>query len=348
MYLTPDELLDLTTLTLNKIKRRVYSDFSMEYAEYIAPRIFKQYLINEMGGPNIEFKVKYRNLGNAHHSGLWAEGRTGVRNIMTTGTMPWRKQESSMSYDVDEEIFQTDQETIVSEMVTRVHAMECDMVDLDEDDMWQAPTGTDDDRPAGIPYWIVKDADTTPTGGFNGGNPSGFSSGCANINSSTYTSYKNYTAGYDSVSPTNLIRRMKKAMRATRFKVPVPFAELKYGESKLEGFTTEPVIDEMERMAEGRNDNLGTDLARYMNQVVVNGVPITEVPWLTANDASDPVYGINFGYLRPYGRKGRYMRRTKPMPAPRQPTVRDVFLHSWMNWCCFDRRRQWVISKSES
>jgi hypothetical protein len=345
MHLTPDQLLDLTTLTLNRIKKRQYSDISMELPEYIVPRILKNYLILEQGGPYIEFKVKHRNLGNAHHSGLWAEGRTSNRNIMITGLMPWRKQETSFSYDIDEEIFQSDEETIVSEMVTRVHAMECDMVELDEDDFWQAPSDSTDDRPAGVPYWIVKDPDTTPLGGFNGGNPSGHAAGCANINSSTYSGYKNYTFGYDSISPTNLIRRAKKAMRATRFKPPVPFPELKWGESKVEIFTTEPVIDELERMAEGRNDNHGTDVARYMNQVVINSVPVTEVPWLTANDGDDPLYGINFGYFRPYGRKNRFQRRTKPMPAPKQPTVRDVFLHTWKNYGCFDRRRQWVGSK---
>lgn len=345
MSLTLDQLLDFTATTINNIKRRDWTDISLELPEYIVPRILKNHLKGEQGGAYCEFKVKYRNLGNARHSGLYAEAVTGVRNMMITGLLPWRKQEASMSYDIDEDIFQTDKETIIREMVIRTHAMECDMVELDEDDFWQAPTSATDDRPAGVPYWIVKDATTTPAGAFNGGNPSGITAGCAGIDSATYTAFKNWTFGYSTVSPTDCVKKVKKAMRRTRFKNPVQFNELKWGEMKKEIFTTEDTIDELERLAEARNDNHGTDVARFMNQVVIAGVMVTEVPWLTINDSSDPLYGIDFSVFRPYAKKNRFMRRSKPYPAPKQPTVRDVFLHCWKNYGCINRRKLWVGSK---
>lgn len=343
MHLTHDQLLDFTALTLNNIKRRDFVDISLDLEEYIVPRILKNFLKAEVGGAFIEIKVKHRNLGNARHSGLYAESVTRVRNLMTTGYLPWRKQESSMSYDIDEESFQTDRETIISEMVTRVHAMECDMVEMDEDDFWQMPTSSDDtDTPHGVPYWIKKDS--TQSGGFTGGNPTGHPAGCAGLSSTTYPNWKNYAFGYSSVSPGDFVKKVKRALRRTRFKAPVPHPELKWGESKREIFTVENVIDELERLAESRNDNHGTDVAKYMNQVVIAGIPVTEVPWLTHNDETDPAYGIDFSVFRPYGRKNRFMRRSKPYPAPRQPTVRDVFLHCWKNYGCINRRKLWVGS----
>lgn len=345
MHLTFDQLLDFTATTINNIRRRTWTDISLDLNEYVVPRIIKNFLKGEVGGAFIEIKVKHRNLGNARHSGLWAESVTGMRNMMTTGYLPWRKQETSMSYDIDEDVFQTDKETIIREMVFRVHAMECDMVELDEDDFWQMPTSPTDDRPHGVPYWIKKDATTTPNGAFNGGNPTGHSAGCAGLSSTTYRNWKNWTFGYSSVSPNDLVRKVKKAIRNTRFRAPVPFPELKWGESKREIFTTEDTIDELERLAESRNENHGVDVARYMNQVVIAGIPVTEVPWLTQNDPSDPLYGVDFSVFRPYGKKGKFMRRTRPYPAPKQPTVRDVFLHCWKNYGCINRRKLWVGSK---
>lgn len=347
MHLTHDQISDFTALTLNNIKRRSYTDLSMEYPEYISPRILDKFLVSEQGGAYIEFKVKWRNQGNARHTGLFAQDQTGRRDMWITGKMPWRKQTTSISYDVDEEVFQTDRETIISYMVGLVHSLESDMVEMDEDDLWQAPASSTDDVPAGIPYWVVKDASTTPGGAFNGGRPSGHTT-VADIDptSTEGSNYKNWTFGYSSVTPTDLLKKVKKAIRWTNFRAPVPFPELKWGSQSKEIFTTEAVVDDLERLAEDRNDNLGKDVVRYMNQVTIAGLPVTHVFWLTSNDSSDPLYGINWSKLRPYGKRNRFMRRSKPIPAPRQHTVRDVFLDTWKNYGCVDRRCQWVGSKA--
>jgi hypothetical protein len=192
----------------------------------------------------------------------------------------------------------------------------------------------------------VKDPSTTPNGAFNGGNPDGHTAGCANINSTQYEAWKNWTFGYTTVSTSDLVKKVKRAMRRTRFKNPVSFPELKWGDMKKEIFTTEEVCEQMELLAESRNDNLGVDVARYMNQVVIAGVAVTEVPWLTINDGDDPLYGLDFSVFRPYGKKNRFMRRSKPYPAPRQPTVRDVYLDCWKNYGCLNRRKLWVGSKA--
>jgi hypothetical protein len=42
--------------------------------------------------------------------------------------------------------------------------------------------------------------------------------------------------------------------------------------------------------------------------------------------------------------KGVNMRRSKPTQAPHQNTVRNVFIDTWMNYLCVDRRKTWVGS----
>ena len=58
-------------------------------------------------------------------------------------------------------------------------------------------------------------------------------------------------------------------------------------------FTTYNVLEEMEKLLESRNDNLGADLAKYAGSVVIKGNPVVWVPYLQNNDSSDPFYGVN-------------------------------------------------------
>ena len=66
---------------------------------------------------------------------------------------------------------------------------------------------------------------------------------------------------------------------------PIQHPNLQQGTSDYEILTTYRVQEPLERLAETRNDNLGS-VARYMNQVTIGGVPLSWVPYLE-NDTSD-------------------------------------------------------------
>jgi hypothetical protein len=326
--------------------RKTWTDLSLEHQEYVAASVIDDHKVVEAGGPQIEFKVKTKNTGNARNTGLFAVDVTGVDDVMIDGKVGWTKQTTNFSYDVDEELFQTDRETIINILKIREHDALSDMAELDEENLWEAPSSTTDIRPMGIPFWIQKDATTTVGGGFNGGNPSGFTAGAAGISSTTYPRWTNWTFGYDQVTVDDLILKVKKSLAFTNFKAPVPHPETGFGKAAYQIFTTYRVVEPCERLAETRNDNLGKDLAKYLNQVTIGGVPMKWVPYLEANDTSDPLYGVNWEVLRPYVKKGANMRRSGPLQSPKQHTVREVHYDNWMNWVCVNRRRLWVGSKS--
>lgn len=79
---------------------------------------------------------------------------------------------------------------------------------------------------------------------------------------------------------------------------------------------------------------------------MIGGVPIKWVPYLEANDSTDPLYGINWKVFRPYVKRGANMRRNKPKQAARQHTVREVHIDNWMNYICYNRRLCFVGSTS--
>jgi hypothetical protein len=344
MALTPDQVTDFVNLTLSKFKKHKWTDLSLEHQRYVSSGIINSKKVMEDGGKDISFRLKTKNTGTARNTGMFAQDITAVEDVSIAASVPWSMQTCNWSWDIYEDLFQSDDETIVRTLVMREHDALSDMAELQEENLWSAPASTTDTRPMGIPFWFQKDADTTPGGAFNGGNPSGFTSGRAGVSSSTYPRWKNWTFGYTTVDTDDLISKVKKALAFTEFDAPVPHPQLGFGQADFFIYTTYSVQEPLERLAETRNDNLGKDLAKYMNQVTVGGVPIKWVPYLEANDTSDPLYGVNWGTFRPFCKRGATMRRGKPKDAPRQHTVKEVHIDNWMNWVNYNLRCNWVGS----
>lgn len=344
--LTHDAISDFTTTTVSNFRRLKYTDISLGLQEYVSQEIMDEKRVVEDGGDTIKFDVKRSNTGTFRWIGLYAADVTNDEDVMTQGSVPWCKGTCNWSYDIDLPEFQTERDTIVRLLVVKEQNALNDYTEGLEQALWTAPSSTSDKRPMGIPFWVKKDATTTVGGDFNGGNPTGFTAGAAGISSTTYPKWRNWTFGYTNVSSEDLVRKIKKAIAFTRFMAPNPSPTLGYGKADYQIYTTFRVQEPLERLAENRNENLGSDLAKYMNTVTVGSVPIKWVPYLEANDTSDPVYGINWKIFRPYVKSGAYMRRTGPFRSAKQHTVREVHIDTWMNYCCYDRRSLWVGSTS--
>ena len=344
--LTPDALDDLVQTTLPLFKKRKWTDISLDKQNYCHPDMIRSMGVEERGGTKLSFRVQVRNMGNARNTQMYDEDRTVVKDIMIDGEVPWRKQTVNFSYDIDEAAFQSDEETIIDELKIRQYSAMNDMSDLQEENLWVAPTGPSDNRPLGITHWFQKDATTTPLGGLTGGNPSGFSGGCAGISSVEYPQYSNWAFGYTDPTTEDLVKNLKKAIAMTNFRAPNNHPELGYGKAEYKIYTTFRVTEPLERLAESRNDNLGSDLAKYIDGVTVGRVPMKWVSYLENNDTTDPLYGICWRDFRPFIKRGKNMVRMAPKPSARQHSVREVHWDNWMNYACYNRRTGFVGSTS--
>lgn len=345
MALTPDQIDDFVSLTLKKFKRYKWTDIALPLQHYTSAKMIGDKRVIEDGGEQISWRLKTRNTGTARNTGLYEQDITKVEDVTTEAQVPWRKQTCNWSYDIDEPAFQSSRETIVRILQIREHDALSDMAELQEENLWSAPLNSSDNRPFGIPYWIVKNASGGGEGAFVGGNPTGFqSTGAGGVDSTLYPRWRNWAFGYDAVSRDDLVRKVKRAITFTRFKPPVPHPQTGYGKTNYEIFTTYRVQEPLERLAETRNDNLGSDVAKYMNQVTIGGVPLMWVPYLEENDNSDPLYGVNWGVFRPFVKRGANMRRMAPFRAARQHSVREVHIDNWMNYLCVNRRETFVGS----
>lgn len=348
MPLLFDALADFTAATIANFKRGKWTDISMEHPEYVTANLITNKKVFEAGGDSIKFDVQVRNLDTARNTGLYATDVTNAGDVLVQGSVPWAMQTTNYIYDLAEDIFQTDRETIIRHLLVKEHTAMNSMAELDEQNFWTMPASASaaDRRPMGLPYWCVKNATTTPGGGFTGADPAGHTAGAAGIDSDIHSRWKNWAFGYTNVTTDDFVKKVKKALVFTKFIAPHPHPELSYGKTEREAYTTYRVLESLERLAETRNDNLGNDVARYMNNVLIGGVPVRLSHHLEVNDTSDPIYGINWGKFRPYVKKGWHMLRHKPKLAANQHTVYEVHIDNAMNYICFDRRSLWVGSTS--
>lgn len=341
--LTPDQIDDFVNLTLKKFIRNRWTDIALKYQKYCSSKMIREKRVMYSGGEQINWKLKTRNTGTARNTGLYATDITKVEDVSTDANVPWTKQTCNWSYDIDESLFQSEREMIVRILTMREHDAMSDLAELQEQNIWSAPLNAADRTPWGVPFWLVKDlSGAFPEGAFKGLNPPGFPGGAAGVDSNQYPRWSNWTFQYQAVSRDDMVRKVKKAIQFTYFQPPVPHPETGYGNADYEIYSTYRVQEPLERLAETRNDNMGNDLAKYMNQVVIGGVPLMWVPYLEDNDPTDPLYGVNWGVFRPFVKTSANMRRSPPKVAAKQHSVREVHIDHWMNYLNVNRRETFV------
>jgi hypothetical protein len=346
MAIRPHDVDDFVLLTIDNYDKgkweRVLGD---DYPEYASTRIIESKGIKETGGAKLKWPLQSGTVDTARNTtGLYDVDQTATGDIASMAEITWAMQTTNWSYDIDEELFQDDDLTIVDMLKMRESDCLSNMVKLNETNLWSAPSSTADTRPNGIPYWVVKDV-TTVEGAFTASLPSGHTT-VAGVDPAVATGHRNWAFGYTSATIDDLVRKSKRAMRHTSFTAPKPHPQLSFGgQMQKEIWTTEDVMAALEVECENRNENHGNELMRYVDNVVLKGVPV-RISWqLDATDATDPFYGVDWAQIRPFVKRGANMRR-KIKESPTQRNVRTVHYDTWMNYRCVSRKRLWVGSKS--
>lgn len=351
MPLIMDQIDDFVETTLDVFVGKdglKWVDLSRDLNHYIfADRMVGNKKMQVQGGPYVHWKAQVDNNGTARFSELFDKDQYNLKDLIQPIKVPWSKATANFSYDLDEDIFQEGKQEIVSELKVREHSMMTDFYELMEVAMWTAPSSSTATprKPLGIPTWGVSSA--TAAFGFNGGNPSGFSSGVGELDASTYTRWKNGTFTYATISDDDMLSKVNEAIVKTNFRSPHDFRQLDKGYS-WEMYTVFDVIDQTQRLLKNSNDNVGRDLGKYRGRLIYLGIPITRVPALedTSLDSgvtNDPIYGINWSKFKCIWKKGAMMRRGKPQQIPGQHTTRVVHLDNWCQFACFNRREGvWV------
>ena len=358
--LSPDQIDDLVENTLHDYERDTWQDISLELQRYFA---HQNYLLGNRvglsGGDQLQWQIKVRNTGAASNTGMYAVDDIKVADVMKHANLPWTKQTTHMAYDVDEPAFNNPDSVRILDMIqARRHAALTDYAELVERNFWSLPDDPNDDaerkKPFGVPYWIVRNA----AKGFNGGLPLGANyagSTVAGLSPVTWKNWRNWTGGFKVIDKRDLGRQMREASVKCEFKEPIEHP----GSHKKPGYricSTYEVISLLEETLEQQNQNLGNDIASKDGDLIFRKTPVVWVPYLDANQdetgadtthhlGKNPVYGIDLNAFRMVYRNGAYMRKSSPITAPNQHTVRHIHWDSWTQYQCRNRRSNFVLTQ---
>lgn len=341
--LQADDIVDLITITQRDLGRLRWTDLSYDLQEYVAlPSILQKEKVTYSSGYGMQWNVMTGTSGATRDVGLYEVDSVNVSDVMTTANIPWRHMTTNYAIERREISMNTGPAQIVDLVKIRRHDAMVDLAKHLETRFWSKPdTSADNLKIYGVPYWIVYNA----TEGFNGGNPSGFSSGAAGIDSTATPNWSNWSAQYAAVSSTDLIRKWRKAATFTKFMAPQPSPS--YGTGARYGYYTNyDVIGPLEEVLESQNDNLGNDIASKDGKLLFRQIPVTWVPFLE-DRAGDPIYGINWGQFKPAFLSGEYLREEGPVKASNQHTVFQTHVDLTMNIMCTDRRSNFVLATAE-
>lgn len=344
MTIALNDVADFINSTQNAEQRLTWTNLTTDKQEFVAlPRILRKERVSIEGGDNITWRVVTGTSGNARDVGIYSEDRTIVTDNISTASIPWRRTETSWSWDKTEFLGNKGRNQLLNLIKLRRIDGWIDLADHLETVWWSKPPDSSDKLQAfGIDYWNVFD-DTgvhaaTGAGGFTTSLPTGFTT-VADIDPATVNRWGNYSHQYVNITNDDLIAKMRKGAYKTKFKAPIAVPTIGRGGMRREYFSNYAVVSEFERSLERQNDNLGDDIASKDGLTTFLRNPIHVVPHLDDNASeTDPVIQIDWDKFWVCFMAGDYLVEGKAeVVAGFHRVVRQHVDLTW-NIKCVDRR----------
>lgn len=340
-----EQITDLINLTLPQLGKMKVTDNMNALQEYVAAtELVDKSRMTVESGDSIEYTYVYQHSSAATMTSIGDTLSANIVPMSVRGSVPWRFGTTNYVFDRREKGMNSGESQIFNLIKLRRAGGMASWFDLLEENFWSKPAdSTDTTNIFGIDYWIVGYSGTP---GFNGGNPTGFSSGRAGISSSTYTRYQNWAGTYTDISKADLITKMRKASRYCMFKSPNAALPQYSTKPRYGYYTTYDVRAQFETIAEAQNENLGNDMASKDGNVLFKGVPVIDVPKLTRdNDSTDPVYGVDWGTMKTVVKSGEWANEHAPLTPHNRPNEVIVYADWQFNTVCYDPRRNFKLNK---
>lgn len=318
-----ENVADLVADTLKNLGKPYFTDVSSQIQDHVAMHhLLQENRVVLESGTGIQFNVLVGQSNAARGVSLGQSDNTNQVDGMIQASANWRHCQTSYSI-IRQEMEMNREPARIVDFVKQQRLMGLiSLAEYFESTWWGAPVASDTINFYGLPYTVVKNA----TKGFTGGAPTGFTTKFG-INPAFYPGpqWNNFAFPYTNVTRDDFIRGCREAATRTKFKPPVDGIPTPNTGDDYGLYTNYSVIQPLEEACESQNDNLGVDIAKYDGKVVFRHVPVMWVPWLD-RDTTNPIYGINWGWMKIYILADEWMRETHvPMKAG-QHTVSEHFI----------------------
>ncbi len=367
---TPQDVADLVQSILPDLDRMSFEQVAQDLQDY---EMMRHWLTKDKiqfsDGIAVRKNLMTQLSGAASHTGIIDVDDVDIPDLMDDITVPWRHAQTKWAYHYQTDILMNSGKSSINDTVKprRLAAM-IDLAQELEQKAWQVPATTDKLSPYGVPYWIVYNATTGFTGGYPTGPDSVAHTTIGGLSLTDSPKFRNYSANYTSVSKSDLIPKMRTAIRKTNFKSPVTQGDLSTPRGNDRRYYTDEVTcSAFEDVGESQNENLGRDLAPYeagqhgtrgpggvgntdgvltfKKHPIIYVSQLDDTTVFPTTIATNPIYQIDHSVFQVFCLKGDYLRETGPQQAPNQHNFWRVFLDLTYNILCSNRRRCAVFSK---
>lgn len=343
-------MLDLVQATQHAYKEKNWVDLSLPFQKYFFPRLVRSQdgkKRPEQGGDLLEFKLQIANQGSYRNTGFYNTDVLNKVNVLSRAQITWGFQDANYIYDDREPEWNRGRAQIISLTELNEHGLYNDFFHGIEQDLWKAPTSaTQNPMPMfGFPFWLQKSS--TADFGFNGGNPTGFPAGAANVLVAAVPRWSNGTFTWTTISPDDFVIKVLEAMTKCEFQAPDPYPNLVKEKPDWGLYTVWSNLAVMMRLLQAGNTGLGDDICKFMGNVVMKGIPVQWVPALDnadsgAQDTSLPFYGINWSNFNYFFKEGESLKRQPMYRAPTSHRVWVRYLDNAGNLACYKRNGSFV------
>ncbi len=280
---------------------------------------------------------------------LYEEQSPAVEDKLAQINIPWRQGSGNHSYERREIMDNRQPSKLVDLIKSRKTAAMLSAYVGIENAMWATPNASDLKTPYGIRYYILpitaaqgQATASGSSGAHQGQNPSGFSD-VAGINSSLskYARWRSYNdrwdAGGGDINDEDRTR-ISRMLRRLRFEAPLDL-KVTFGDGfVLREYAGEVLIESMEALLRTQNDNLGTDIVKFMGRTVLKGSVLHWIEQLDS-DTTYPLFVANHNYMFPICREGDVFYDHEPMNDVKLPNVYTVTTDLSYNMVCTNRQR---------
>jgi hypothetical protein len=341
-FLTVNSLGDLGQTTLPELNRLKITEIATDLQKYLV--MSPDGILNKEGvetvesGKSFQWDVMVNDSGSAANVGMGYQDHVSIVDTTVQATADWRNSKTDFAVIAQETQMNASPAKIVDLKMLREKAAMISLVVLMENNFFGPPPAiTDTLTPWGLRTWITKNASE----GFNGAAPSGYTT--IGLNPTTYPRWKNWTAQYTTVDDTDFVRKLNKAVEFVDWKPPIDGLPLLKTGSRYRYFSNYGLIGPLQELLKASNDQLGMDITKYANAVVINRIPLVRVPLLEA-DTTNPIYGVCMSSVKLYRLKNFWMRRTSIANLPGHHMVNAEYLDSTYQTVFTNRRDSFVLA----
>ncbi len=275
-------------------------------------------------------------------------------NLYETDHKPetaWKHYTNNCSYDLAQvDINSGDKLKEYDYIESQKTAMWRKCADDIQEQWWSAPaTSSDANKIFGPSSWLtLGDDNATIKSGFTGTTAQYLDTNTFNpggVNPTTYAKWRSLYLDHNGNLNETFLDLLGDAVRATDFEAPLEPQKVNGVEEnvprKVQFYTSNNVIKQVEKMARNSDDRIGNNLGKYQGKTTYNDIQFNYVKLLDTAQSTqwgtDPLFAINFNVLYPIVLRNWYWRHDKGKNAFSHNVYTE---YTDLYWGCHCENRQ--------